>query len=112
VAWGGPFVQLFQLKVLSAAQSAQWIQRLPVIRLLPLVRQPAAFRTSHFSPAVAAGDHDHARRDVLDGGEAAFLLRLQDGLVPAVVALAFRNQHAASTHKCNKEPEGVVHLIF
>jgi hypothetical protein len=59
-----------------------------MFRLTALIRQPAAFRPDHFSPAAAACGRGHGHRDVLDDGEAAFLLRLRDCLIPAVVDLA------------------------
>ncbi len=88
-----------------------WME--PLILLLPMiqwarsVRPQVALRRNHFFRAGAGRDHVPDRRDVRDGGVAAFPLRVQGCLIPAIVLLAFfKSMTPTPTHKCNKESGG------
>jgi hypothetical protein len=62
---------------------------LPMIQRAWPVRQRAGFRWNHFFRAGAGCGHDRDRHDVRDDGVAAFLLRMQNCLIPVAVLLTF-----------------------
>ena len=77
----------------------------PMIQRAWPVRQRVALRWDHYFRAGAGRDPGPDRHDGPGDDEAAFLLRMQDCLIPAVVPLTFRNKHDAPTGKCNKESQ-------
>jgi hypothetical protein len=54
-----------------------------------MIRPWAQASPNHSSRAGAGYGPGRGHRDILDGGEAAFLLRALDCLIPAVVPLTF-----------------------